>query len=473
MPRHTRHYGLENRSARLKRAITPKPLFIKIGPGLSLGYRRNAASGSWVLRAADGRGGNWTQTLGRADDHDTADGLTVFDFWQAQDAARKLIRSGAGRDEDTSKLLTVKQAIDQYKIDLAARGGDTGPVMRVANDLPAKVSEKVVGLVLARDLRAWRDSLLKRGLAAASVNRLVSALKASLNHAADLDERIPSRRAWERGLLTLPDAVESRNVVVPEAGVRKIVECAYAEHERFGLYVEVLATTGARASQAARLDVDDLQDDRDDPRLMMPSSKKGRGKKKILRRPVPIPPSLAARLRQAAGQRLGHTPLLLKPEYTDRTKPAQDREAMARAVVEDGMSLIAVARKFNTRPMTVARWALHLRQKGAEGVRSRPVPRDDQRWRKSDHSRPFAKVVEAAGLDPTEVTVGALRHTHITRQLIAGTPTRVVAANCDTSVAMLEKTYSRYIADFSDAIARRALLDMAAQPVDNVIPLRG
>ena len=35
--------------------------------------------------------------------------------------------------------------------------------------------------------------------------------------------------------------------------------------------------TGARPSQIARLDVADLQDGRDDPRLMMPSSKKGKG----------------------------------------------------------------------------------------------------------------------------------------------------------------------------------------------------
>ena len=42
------------------------------------------------------------------------------------------------------------------------------------------------------------------------------------------------------------------------------------------LWTEVAATTGARPSQIARLDVVDLQDDRADPRMMMPSSKKGR-----------------------------------------------------------------------------------------------------------------------------------------------------------------------------------------------------
>ena len=43
-----------------------------------------------------------------------------------------------------------------------------------------------------------------------------------------------------------------------------------------------------------------------------------------------------------------------------------------------------------------------------------------------------------------------LRHSSVVRQLIAGVPIRVVAVNHDTSIAMLEKTYSRYIGDHSN-----------------------
>ena len=64
-----------------------------------------------------------------------------------------------------------------------------------------------------------------------------------------------------------------------------------------------------------------------------------------------------------------------------------------------------------------------------------------------------------------------LRHSSVVRQLIAGVPIRVVAVNHDTSIAMLEKTYSRYIGDHSDDLVRRALLQME-QPVGaNVVPL--
>ncbi|MBV9824416.1 MAG: hypothetical protein JO001_01855 [Alphaproteobacteria bacterium] len=65
----------------------------------------------------------------------------------------------------------------------------------------------------------------------------------------------------------------------------------------------------------------------------------------------------------------------------------------------------------------------------------------------------------------------ALRHSSIVRQLLAGVPIRVVAVNHDTSIAMLERTYSRHIGDHSDALARVALLDTAETVEDNVVPL--
>jgi len=47
--------------------------------------------------------------------------------------------------------------------------------------------------------------------------------------------------------------------------------------------------------------------------------------------------------------------------------------------------------------------------------------------------------------------------------------------NHDTSIVMLERTYSRYIGDHADALARGALLDTdtTAPPSTNVVPLRG
>jgi integrase len=83
-----------------------------------------------------------------------------------------------------------------------------------------------------------------------------------------------------------------------------------------------------------------------------------------------------------------------------------------------------------------------------------------QPWKKSDHSRLFARAAKKADLNPNEVTIYALRHSSIVRQLLAGVPVRVVAVNHDTSIAMIERTYSRYIGDHADALARVALLDI-------------
>jgi integrase len=198
-------------------------------------------------------------------------------------------------------------------------------------------------------------------------------------------------------------------VILPETADRTIIGKANEHSVEFGLLVEVAAVTGARMSQLARLEVQDLQDGRTDPRLMMPSSRKGRGQKKISRRPVPIPAGLAAKLRITAKSRPPAVSLLTKPS--------------------------------------------------------------GEPWKKSDHSRLFARTVRAAGLDPDEVTIYALRHSCIVRQLLAGVPVRVVAVNHDTSVAMIERTYSRYIGDHADALARPALLDIAAAPRGNVVPI--
>lgn len=277
-----------------------------------VGYRRNATAGTWVVRAADGQGGNWTKAIGTADDFDEADGKTVLDFWQAQDRARVISRVGRDGDGDEGRPATIAEALDRYEADLETRGGDTGNVARVRAHLPGVLAGKSVALVTAHDLRAWRDRLAKE-LAASTVNRTANGLKAALNLIADHDERIPSRRAWENGLASLHDAEESRNVILPETAVRTIIGKANEQSVEFGLLVEVAAVTGARMSQLARLEVQDLQDGRTDPRLMMPSSRKGRGKKKIERRPVSIPAGLATKLRGIVNDRPLGAALLVKP----------------------------------------------------------------------------------------------------------------------------------------------------------------
>jgi len=409
MARSTRATWAETRTGRLKLPVKSKPAWVRIGHGISLGYRRNQGSGTRSVRVANGKGGHWVKAMAAADDFDTADGSNILDFWQAQDRARAIGLDS--RHADTGgKLSTVADAVAAYEADLRTRGGDLANAGRIRVHLPKALADKTVAMLSGRDFKSWRDALTKAKLSPSTVNRVNSCLQAALNHAADQDERIASRRAWEKGLAAIPDATTSRNVILPEGDVRAIIASAYTVGPEFGALVEAAAVTGARVSQLARVEVQDLQADRGDPRLMMPSSRKGRGRKRIERRPVPIPRGFAAKLAELARERPAEAPLLTKPS--------------------------------------------------------------GEPWKKSDHFRLFARAVEHAGLDPS-ITLYALRHSSIVRALMAGVPIRVAAVNHDTSVAMIEKTYSRYIGDHSDALARRGLLD-TSEPTDaNVVPLAG
>ena len=123
-------------------------------------------------------------------------------------------------------------------------------------------------------------------------------------------------------------------------------------------------------------------------------SAKGKGRKRIERRPIPTQPTLVAKLKTAAADRPADAPLLQRP--------------------------------------------------------------DGQAWQsgRSDHSRPFEQALAAAGLP--KVVPYVMRHS-------------LVADAHDTSVAMLERNYAKYIADHSDTALRAAQIDLAPTPADPVV----
>jgi integrase len=155
------------------------------------------------------------------------------------------------------------------------------------------------------------------------------------------------------------------------------------------------------------------------PKLMMPKSAKGGGRNRSQKRherySVPITPALAVKLREAASGRNDDAPLLLQ---------------------SDGSP-----------------WG------------SNPGQR---------YHRQVDNIVTAIGLDPAEVTVYALRHSSIVRMLLQNVPIRLVASLHNTSVAMIERTYSKFITEHSDDLSRKALLQQEEPQIvvaDNVISL--
>ena len=93
-----------------------------------------------------------------------------------------------------------------------------------------------------------------------------------------------------------------------------------------------------------------------------------------------------------------------------------------------------------------------------------------RRWNADKHRLLFAEAAKAAGL-PDRATAYCLRHTCITRALLAGVPVRLVASSYDTSVVMIEKTYSKNISTHGDEMMRRVALDIDAVADGNVVPL--
>jgi len=294
MARSTRSSALESRSARLKLPKRGKPYWVRIARGLSLGYRRIETAGPWIVRKATGKGDNWIKNFAHADDFEDSNADSVLTFFEAQALARTIARDG----ETNGGLITVAAAIDRYADDLAARGGRQYNAKLARLHLPPALLGKPVGLLTVRDLKHWRDGLLK-GRTAGTVNRTISTVRAALELAAATDPRIINSAAFKVGLKKLPDAARARNVVLDDAQVRELVRLAYEEDGAFGLLIEVLAVTGARRSQAARLTVADLQDARPDPRLMMPSSTEGQ--RRQADRPAPGADPARPRGQAAAG----------------------------------------------------------------------------------------------------------------------------------------------------------------------------
>ena len=218
MARSVRKAGLETRTARLKLPVARKPVFIRIAPGLSLGYRRNQITGTWVLRVADGKGGAATRAIGAADDFDDADGATVLDYWQAQEKAKSVARGSDG--SDIAKPLTIRRAAEVYLSVLEAKNLRTARDTRGRLNLHflPKFSDDLVASLTKSKLEGWLNSLVVKSTDREAVrkskdtaNRVLSMVKALLNHALrDPAHRIFDDHAWR---LVKPH----RGVAVPRA----------------------------------------------------------------------------------------------------------------------------------------------------------------------------------------------------------------------------------------------------------------
>ncbi|UDL96232.1 tyrosine-type recombinase/integrase [Lichenihabitans sp. PAMC28606] len=186
-------------------AVAKKPVFVRVAPGISLGYRRNETAGTWVVRVADGKSGAWTKRIGIADDHDESDGHTILTFWEAQILAKATARGNEACTTNRAPM-TIEAAARTYLSSLEARNRRTAYDARRRLErlfLPHFGANKVEDLT-RRQLEAWRDGLVNVGHDAEkhrrsqdTANRVLSIIKALLNHAiSDPSSGLKDDSAW-------------------------------------------------------------------------------------------------------------------------------------------------------------------------------------------------------------------------------------------------------------------------------------
>lgn len=397
---------LKNKTNRAKLDVAPKPYWFALSVGLFIGYRRCQGPGRWVVRDAAGV----VTTYALADDREEANGAKVLNWEQAQTEARRRVLGG---DEQGIKTVLLEDALAAYKADLETRSADPSNWSTPHNHL-----KRVAPTLLRRDINTltavellnFRNKLVaSRGMKAVTWNRVSKGLRAALMLAAEDREKV-----WRKGLEAIeddrPDGEQARNVVLTDEEVGTLVAGCYAHDHAFGLITDVLATTGARPSQAVRLLVSDLHLG-PRPTLSMPRSAKGGGRKRNSKKKrhitVAITPGLAAGLAEAAKSRRPNDYLLVRSDgvawVTGDRSHGECRRQLLRAVLA----------------------TINL-QTNAKG--------------------------EA-------VTIYCLRHTSITRMVLANKPLRIIAEKHDTSVTEIEDHYTHGILDHADALMRDGLID--------------
>ena len=405
---------------RKKLPVATHPVWTSIGDarsGLKLGYRKGARGAVWVGKLVTD-GARIETTLGAADDAGTgmshAEATAAAIAWAGKERARLTAKT-----DEENRDATVADAVAAYvrmrvaRAERAGRDAQTRLARHVLTD--AKLAPMLVGRVTARALSDWRSRLTVT-MTPAGVNRLQNDLRAALNaHVAAHWRDLPPTmgKEIEAGLKALPNAQTARQALLSNSDVRRVIDAAYDLDPDLGALVLVLASTGARFSQAAKITVADLQPDA--ARVMVPASAKGRGTKQRRYSAVPVGADVIERLKRLTVARGGHEPLLqhwimrqIGPVEWERVRRAQWGSA-------------------------------------------------------SEMLRGWKKALTAASVPYVEPY--ALRHSSIVRALRASVPVRIVGALHDTSTSMIERHYSAHILDMADELARGALVPMVSAPV--------
>jgi len=421
-------YRLHERSVRARLKARHHPYWRIISEGRYLGYYVGPRGATWIARfRRPGSTGDYARiSLGATDDHSEANGDTVLSWAQAAQRAEDWFKQQTNGGRKIDPNMTVRDAVNPY---IAMRDErESARKGRLARSTASfKLSPHVLNDAMLLhiklrdltelDLREWQRRLpaMKGG----SKQRVVSELKAALNYAfeeyrrglpSDLPVTIKFGLKPVFTLETANEPVARENQVLDDDQIREILAIAREMDEDgdFARLALLLAATGARFSQLARLRVRDVQ--AVNRRIVIPASRKGRGAKAGATIRVQVGRDVIDALRPAIEGRRGEAFLLERWHYKQVDKIAWERSERSP-------------------------WK---------------TPSEMTRW--------WNKVVGAAGLPG--VIPYALRHSSIVRGIGMGLPIRLVAALHDTSTMMIEKHYSRWITESLDEMSARVVVPL-------------
>jgi integrase len=381
MPRKVKDRALDTREARNKLKARGKPYWRSLSKGMHIGYRRiSGQAGTWSTRKYLEDGAYKVELLGTADDHLPADGVTILDFWQAQDKAQQRFRRGPTSPCTVGDILTTY--LNELRIEGRPPDALEDTRARVDNLIRPALGAIKLAELTNDDVKKWLNKLAmskskKRAdddpdqlrARRASSNRVLALLKAALNRAYAA-KKIDDDRAWST-VEAFTDVHKARDRFLT---VEQAIRLVNAADEEFRPLLRAALYTGARYGSLTSLRVADFNADANTIKM---ATRKGDG-----------------------SQRTYHV-----------------------ALNEEGAAFF--------RSMTVGRAGnalIFARAKGSP-------------WKKSAQHVFMIRASEGARIDPP-INFHAVRHSYASLAIMAGTPLMMVAQNLGhTNTKMVEKHY--------------------------------
>jgi integrase len=299
----------ESRTARGRLKRGRQPHWRAIVPGkVHLGYQcwKGDAAGRWLLRRYIGKHKSANgkpvakyrlSTLGLADDDAKANGIHVLTFEQADAKARAMV---AVPDNGKIERLTVRQAMERYIEHKRDQGQPVHDILSrgTVHILPS-LGELVVAELTAEQLRKWLATMAaapaqnrpkageprfraepatdaEKRARRASANRVLTMLKAALNHAYD-EGHVVNRDSWGRKLKPFRNVEVARVRYLTVAQAERLLNACDAE---FRPLVRAALETGCRYSELTQMQVQDFNPDSNT--VTIRKSKSGKARHVIL-----------------------------------------------------------------------------------------------------------------------------------------------------------------------------------------------